>query len=125
MFAFFREGGVAIYGVLALGSVGLLLDWQRMFIWFVMRDHSEKSLRLHTTASLYLGVATFLLGALGTAVAYYVVIDRWSAGMLSDSDLRVGLKEPLPCFVIGCALTGLIVLTHGILEYWRKRALCR
>jgi hypothetical protein len=116
MILFVREGGIASFIVLALGGAALLLLLWRGFRWFVLRDHSLASLRLNTSTPLYLAAATLGVGLLGTALGYYVVLDRWAAGAFGDEVLRVGLREPLSCLVLGAALSTLAVLVQGTLQ---------
>jgi hypothetical protein len=113
---YLREGGELIYGVLAMGSLALLLQLHRGFIWFVLRDHSITALRRNTTTPLYLAAATFLFGVLATAVGYYVVLYRWTEENIPFEDVKVGLREPIPCLAIGTALATLIVLLQGALQ---------
>jgi hypothetical protein len=109
------EGGLATWVTLALGAMALLLQLHRGFVWFVVRDHSPAALQRHTATPLYLAAATFLMGVLGCALGYYQVLHVWSEGRLTDAALRVGLREPLPCVVLGTSTAVLIVLLQGAL----------
>ncbi len=110
------EGGTSTWVALAVGAMALLLQLHRAFVWFVVRDHSPAALRRHTATPLYLAAATFLMGVLGCALGYYKVLYLWSEGQLSSDVLRIGLREPLPCIVLGTALAVLIVLVQGALH---------
>jgi hypothetical protein len=68
---FLSQGGRANYFVLAVGALGLFIEMQRLFIWFVLRDHSIAALRRNTPTPLYLAAATALLGVLGTSIELY------------------------------------------------------
>jgi hypothetical protein len=113
---FLREGGFAIYLVLAVGVLALVLELQRAFLWFLLRDHSPAALRKNTSTPLYLAGATLCLGVLGTAVDYYVVFFGWSEGKIDEVGFRIGLREPLPCIIVGASLATLIFLIHGALQ---------
>ena len=112
---FILEGGLTVFLVIGLGTSALVLEMQRLFLWFVLRDHSEAALAKATATPLYLAAGTTLLGLLGTALGYYVVLYRWSTEGLPPEVLKVGLREPLSCVVLGTALSTLVVLLHGAL----------
>jgi hypothetical protein len=112
---YIEEGGLATWVTLALGAMALLLQLHRAFVWFVVRDHSPAALARHTATPLYLGAATFLMGVLGCALGYYQVLHAWGEGRVGDAALRVGLREPLTCVVLGTATAVLIVLVQGAL----------
>jgi hypothetical protein len=109
------EGGLATWVTLALGAMALLLQLHRGFVWFVVRDHSPVALHRHTSTPLYLAAATFLMGVLGCALGYYQVLHAWSEGRMDGAALRVGLREPIPCVVLGTSTAVLIVLLQGAL----------
>ncbi len=113
---YLHEGGALIYGVLAMGVLALLLQLHRGFLWFVLRDHSIAALRRNTTTPLYLAAATFLFGVLATGAGYYVVLYRWAEEDVPFEQVKVGLREPLPCVLLGAALATLIVLLQGALQ---------
>ena len=108
-----RHGGPIVTMVLAFGSLGLLLEMQRFFIWFVLRDHSPEALKRNNATPLYLAAATVLLGLLGTAIRYYRFLGRLPADLPS---LRLGLREPLTSVIIACCLAALTILLHGALS---------
>jgi hypothetical protein len=110
------EGGFATWAVLAIGAMALLLQLHRAFVWFVVRDHSPLALRRHTSTPLYLAAAAFLMGVLGCALGYYKVLYLWGEGRLSDEALRVGLREPIPCVVLGTSVAVLVVLVQGAIS---------
>jgi hypothetical protein len=116
MMHYIDEGGLATWVTLALGAMALLLQLHRGFVWFVVRDHSPAALHRHTATPLYLAAATFLMGVLGCALGYYQVLHAWGEGHLTDEALRVGLREPLPCVVLGTSTAVLIVLLQGALQ---------
>jgi hypothetical protein len=107
-----RNGGPIVTMVLAFGSLGLLLEMQRFFIWFVLRDHSREALNRNNATPLYLAAATVLLGLLGTAIRYYRFLGRLPADLPS---LRLGLREPLTSIIMASCLAALTVLLHGAL----------
>jgi hypothetical protein len=107
-----RNGGPVVTMILAFGSLGLLLEMQRFFIWFVLRDHSPEALRRNTATPLYLAAATVLLGLLGTSFRYYRFLGRLPEDLAS---LRIGLREPLTSLIMACSLAALTVLLHGAL----------
>lgn len=110
---FLREGGVAMYVVLAIGGFALLLQIQRAFTWFLLRNHSSQALRQATSTPLYLAAATLCAGLMGTAMGYYVVLMVWAQGKIGPEELKVGLREPLSCLIVGAALATLVVLLQG------------
>lgn len=116
--AFLEEGGLIIYGILALGLFGVLIQLRSMFRWWIVRDHSRASLAQHSRLPLFIGFSVFLLGVLGTAIAYYAVFYRWSNTGLSEADLRIGLREPIPCLIVGTSLAALIFIMQGTIEHW-------
>ncbi len=117
---FLREGGAATVVVLALGGLALLLDLERAFRWFVLRDHSAASLAGHTGTPLYLGAAAALAGLGGTALNAYVVLARAGQGLIPAEAVPVGLRESLSCAVTGLALSTLSVLLHGAVAAGRR-----
>lgn len=116
MYDFLYQGGPGVWLVVIVGVLGLLLELQRSYVWFVRRDHSAAALKKNTATPLYLAAAAVCLGMLATASGYYVVFDAWAKGRIDLDTLKVGLREPLPCIIVGTALAGLIVLLHGALQ---------
>lgn len=110
---FLHQGGPANLLILGIGVLGLLLEIHRLFLWFVLRDHSAAALRHNTPTPLYLAAAAVAMGLLGTALDYYVVFHRHAEGALSAAELRIGLYEPLSCAIVGSGLAVLIVLFHA------------
>ena len=117
---FLREGGAATVLVLALGGLALLLDLERTFRWFVLRDHSAASLAGHTATPLYLAAAAALAGLGGTALNAYVVLARAGDGVIPPAAVPAGLRESLSCAVTGLALSTLSVLLHGAVAAGRR-----
>jgi hypothetical protein len=112
---FLREGGEAIYFVLATGALGLFIEMQRLFIWFVLRDHSIAALRRNTPTPLYLAAATTLLGFLGTAIEYAAFLHRWAHRQIPLDRMADDVGQPLSCVITATSLATLIVLLHGAL----------
>lgn len=110
---FLRRGGPIVYLVVAFGSLGLLLELQRFFIWFVVRDHSDEALRRNTATPLHLAAATVLLGLLGAAVQYHSFVSRWRGDLMA---LARGLRDPLASIIMACSLAALTVLVHSALS---------
>lgn len=117
---FLREGGAATAVVLALGGLALLLDLERAFRWFVLRDHSPASLGRHTATPLYLAAATALAGMGGAAVNASVVLARVTEGLVPSQALLVGLRESLSSLITGLGLSTLSVLLHGAVAAGRR-----
>jgi len=113
---FIRDGGDSMTLVILLGSLGLFLELQRFFVWFVLRDHSVPALRKNTTTPLYLAAATFLLGVLGTTLRYYEVLARYPFGTNAPEIMRRSLREPLANMIMASSLAALTVLVHGALS---------
>jgi hypothetical protein len=112
---FLREGGWAIHFVLATGALGLFVEMQRFFIWFVLRDHSIAALRRNTPTPLYLAAATTLLGFLGTATEYAALLHSWAHGLVPPERIAHEAGRPLSCIITGTSLATFIVLLHGAL----------
>jgi hypothetical protein len=110
---FLRQGGPIVYLVVAFGSLGLLLELQRFFVWFVLRDHSAEALRRNTPTPLYLAASTVLLGLLGAAVRYHSFLEGWRGDTVR---LARGLREPLASIIMSCCLAALTVLMHSALS---------
>jgi hypothetical protein len=110
---FLSQGGGAVYFVLAFGSLGVLLELQRFFIWFVLRDHSTESLGRNTPTPLFLSAATLLIGVLSLLFKYHRFLLRWNGELAA---LRRGLREPLPALILACSLAMLTILLHGALS---------
>jgi hypothetical protein len=113
--SFLREGGSAAVLVVTFGVLGLFVEFQRLFIWFVLRDHSAPALRRNTPTPLYLAAATMLLGFLGAALKLYAFLPRWATGTLAPALQRRWLSEALSCLILASALAALTVLLHGAL----------
>jgi hypothetical protein len=113
--SFLREGGGAAVLVVTFGVLGLFVEFQRLFIWFVLRDHSVPALRRNTPTPLYLAAATMLLGFLGAALKLYSFLPRWATGELAPALGRRWLSEALSCLILASALAALTVLLHGAL----------
>ena len=116
MLEFFREGGVNVYVVLLIGGLALLMQLHRLVSWFVLRNHSPRSMRRNTSTPLYLAAATFIMGVMGTALGYYVVFLKWAEGAIDLELVKIGLREPLSNVVVAGVLATLIVLLHGALQ---------
>lgn len=120
MMEFLREGGLpAVIAVLVMGGVGLAINLKHAFRWFVLRDHSDESLKNFSNGPLYLAAATLLAGIVNTAVGYRLVFSRWSQDHFSDSVARAGLSEPLASLIVAATAAGLVILLHGWLSTWR------
>ncbi len=117
---FLREGGASTVLVLALGALALLLDLERAFRWFVLRDHSPASLAGHTATPLYLAAATALAGMGGTALNAYVVLARAGEGLIPPDAVPVGLRESLSTAITALGLSTLSVLLHGAVAAGRR-----
>jgi hypothetical protein len=112
---FLSEGGRANYFVMATGMLGLFIEMQRFFIWFVLRDHSIAALRRNTPTPLYLAAATVLLGMLGTALEFYGFLFRVGRRQISLESLAWAGRQPLSCVIVGTSLATCIVLVHSAL----------
>jgi len=110
--SFLREGGATSVLILAVGSLALLLQLERLFAWFVLRDHTAGALHRNTSTPLYLAAACTLLGALGC----YVVLFAWSEGGIDNEMVKVGLRESLSPVIVGSAIATLVVLLHAALQ---------
>jgi hypothetical protein len=113
--SFLRGGGGAAVLVVTFGLLGLFVEFQRLFIWFVLRDHSVPALRRNTPTPLYLAAGTMLLGFLGAALKLYSFLPRWATGTLRPGETYTRLTEALACLILGSALAALTVLLHGAL----------
>jgi len=114
--SFLREGGVVSLVILAVGSLAVLLQFERLLVWFVLRDHTARALRLDTRTPLYLGAASVLLGVLGSSLDLYVVLFAWSENRIELEQVRLGLRESLSPIVVGSAFATLVVLLHAALQ---------
>jgi hypothetical protein len=112
---FLSEGGRANYFVMATGLLGLFIEMQRFFIWFVLRDHSIAALRRNTPTPLYLAAATVLLGVLGTALELYGFLFRLGTRKIDLESLAWAGRQPLSCIIVGASLATIIVLVHSAL----------
>jgi len=112
---FLSEGGKANYFVLAIGGLGLFIEMQRFFIWFVLRDHSIPALRRNTPTPLYLAAATALIGVLGTAIEFYGFLYRLGTRKITVENFTYWGRQPLSCIIVGCSLAAIIVLVHSAL----------
>lgn len=122
MIEFLREGGVqSVVVILALGGLGLGLELQRAFRWFVLRDHSEPSLSGFSTGPLYLAGACFLSGVLSTAFGVRLSLAAAAISNAPDTAIRAGVSESLAGLIVATGITGAIVLLHGWLATWRER----
>ncbi|MBN2360573.1 MAG: hypothetical protein JXR83_14045 [Deltaproteobacteria bacterium] len=114
--SFLREGGIVSLVILAVGSLAVLLQFERLLLWFVLRDHTAHALRLNTSTPLYLAAASALLGILGSSLGCYLVLFAWSEGRIDAGLVRVGLRESLSPIVVGSAFATLVVLLHAALQ---------
>lgn len=112
---FLSEGGRANYFVLAAGMLGLFIEMQRFFIWFVLRDHSIAALRRNTPTPLYLAAVTVLFGVLGTALEFYGFLYRLGTRKISVESFANYGRQPLTCIIVGTSLAAVIVLVHSAL----------
>lgn len=113
---FLSEGGRMNYFVMATGLLGLFIEMQRFFIWFVLRDHSIAALRRNTTTPLYLAAATALLGMLGSALQFYGVLGRLGRREMTLDSLAWAGRQPLSCLIMGTSLATVLVLLHSALS---------
>ncbi|MBK7865094.1 MAG: hypothetical protein IPJ65_42155 [Archangiaceae bacterium] len=116
LLTFFREGGLAVWLLLALGGLAVLLELHRAVVWLVLRDHSAASLRRDTSTPLYLAAAALLVGLQGAALGYYVILGLWAEGRLEGVRLKEALREPLPNVVVATTIAALVVLLHGVIK---------
>jgi hypothetical protein len=112
---FLSEGGRSNYFVLAAGMLGLFIEMQRFFIWFVLRDHSIAALRRNTPTPLYLAAVTMLFGVLGTALEFYGFLFRLGQKRIDLDNLGYYARIPLSPIIVGCSLAAVIVLVHSAL----------
>jgi hypothetical protein len=112
---FLSEGGRSNYFVLAAGMLGLFIEMQRLFIWFVLRDHSIAALRRNTPTPLYLAAVTVLFGVLGTALEFYGFLFRLGRKQITLDNLGYYARLPLSPIIVGCSLAAVIVLVHSAL----------
>lgn len=110
MLDFMRQGGAAMWMILLIGGAGLFLQLHRAFAWFVVRDHSERSLARATSTPLYLAAAAVVVSIGGTATGFRVVLHRWSEGMFDGDVAILGFIEALSCVILGTTLAALIIL---------------
>jgi hypothetical protein len=122
MVTFLTEGGPIVHVILALALGALAVLGRRGFRWFVRRDHSRASLAADDAGPLVVAALTFLVGVLGTAMGYYVVLSRWARHEIAGDELRIGLYEPLPCVIVATTLAAVIVVAHALMRQ-RLRAL--
>ena len=116
MMDFLHEGGGAMWLILLIGGAGLFLQMRRILSWFVLRDHSQRSLGRNTATPLYLAAATLVLSLGATALNFYVVLYRWTEGKLVAEQARVGFTESLSTVIVGAALATLIILIQAALQ---------
>lgn len=115
MLSLIREGGVSSWAVVFIGLFALAIQARRAVRWFVLRDHSETSLRRHDSTPLFLAGGIALLSVAGCALGYDVVLRAWASGRIGTATLHAGLVEPLSCLIVGGALAALIVFFQGAL----------
>jgi hypothetical protein len=122
MFEFLREGGIpSIVVISLLGGIGLAVQLRCAFRWFVVRDHSENSIRVVPKGPLYLGLAAMLAGVVGTALGYRNVFHYWAAHpAVTPEVIRSGLAEPLASLVLASVLAGVVALLHAWLVSWHE-----
>jgi hypothetical protein len=113
---FFREGGFAVWLILALGGLAILLELHRALSWLVLRDHSAASLSRDTPTPLYLAAATLCIGVQGAALGYYFILQLWAQGRLEGARFHDALREPLPNLVVAATIAALVVLLHGAIK---------
>jgi hypothetical protein len=112
---FLSEGGRINYFVIATGMLGVFIEMQRFFIWFVLRDHSIAGLRRNTPTPLYLAAATALLGMLGAALQFYGYLGKLGRGEVGLESLAWAGRQPLSCLIMGTSLATILVLLHSAL----------
>lgn len=113
--SFLRSGGPLVSLVFLFGALALFLEFQRFFVWFVLRDHSVEALRRNTHTPLYLAAATVLLGLLGAASKLFWFLNRLGNTVPPGAVLLRGLRDPLASVIVACALAALTVLVHSAL----------
>lgn len=120
MISFIREGGVGMYGILAIGILLLGREVLNAVRLLVIRDHSTQNLRIDTP-SVLLGCLGLMLASLGSAIlGLYVAADGVMKAHLSYDFLIAGAKESMTNIVLSSFLCALIILAH----YGTRRALC-
>lgn len=122
MIQFIREGGAAMYPILAIGAVLMFRELQNIFRLLVVRDHSQDNLRLDTSSVLVGCLALVLFGFGNSAMGLYVSAGAVFRDHLSYEIFLMGAKESLASAILSLSLAGLILLAHyatrRVLHLW-------
>ena len=120
---FIREGGVGMYGILAVGILLLGREILSAVRLIIVRDHSTQNLRIDTP-SVLLGCSALMLASLGsTILGVYASADAVTKAHLSNEFLIAGVKESLTNIALSSFLCATIILAHyatrRMLHIWR------
>lgn len=112
MIDFIREGGIGMYGILAIGMLLLGKEVLNAIRLVIAKDHSAQNLRIDT-ASVLLGCLALMLVSIGsTILGVYVSADAVMRSHLSSDLLMAGAKESLTNIVLSSFLCAVIILAH-------------
>ena len=109
---FIREGGIGMYGILAIGMLLLGKEVLNAIRLVIAKDHSARNLRIDTP-SVLLGCLALMLASFGsTILGVYVSADAVMRSHLSNDLLMAGAKESLTNIVLSSFLCAVIILAH-------------
>lgn len=97
---FIREGGIGMYGILAIGILLLGKEVLNAIRLVIAKDHSTQNLRIDTPAVL-LGCLALMLASLGSTIL----------GVYVSADVA-GVKESLTNIILSSFLCAVIILAH-------------
>jgi hypothetical protein len=112
MMNFIYEGGAPMYPILILSSILLFRELMLFFRTVVIKDHSNKNLKIDTN-SVFLGSLALLASGIGTsALGVYFTANGVASHKLSNEIFLFGLKESLGGIILSCTAASLVLILH-------------
>lgn len=121
MLEFIRQGGAGMYVILVVGALLLLKEAYLFWKAIVIREHSDKNLRLDTATVAVASGGLVLLGICATALGIYFAANYASQPGVPAEVFLAGVKEALGCLIVSSSLSALVLFLH----FFTRRTLLR
>jgi hypothetical protein len=112
MVEFIREGGLGMYGIMAIGVLLFGRELLNGIRLLVIKDHSARNLQIDTPSVLLGCLALMLIGLGSTVLGLYATVDNVAQPSLYFDQIILGVKESITNLVLSSFLCALTVCIH-------------